>query len=122
MNSVSRGTWGILILALAVTIYVVTGRPNGAEVMLEIERQKHIEALDSLGAQMSTLRAKETALNERLAQRKDSLQTALKRASKVRIQYEKIRPITDPDSLAFALTELGYHVVLLPPGSIKDGI
>lgn len=112
----------IVFLIILVGLYVLSNKPSGADRSLEKQRTQYLRRIDSLNYAFAIKERKDMELTKRLADSVAGFQIALKRASKVRIQYEKIRPITDADSLAFALTELGYHVVLLPPGSIKDGI
>ncbi len=115
-----RALPAIVFVIILVGLYTLSNKPSGVDRGLEEQRTQYLRRIDSLNYAFAVQERKDKELTKRLADSVAGFQIALKRASKVRIQYEKIRPITDPDSLVRLSAALGYPVVLLPRSGVSD--
>ena len=101
----------LLLVALG-ALYWASGRESGHSQELKKQEKRHLMALDSLDGEIIELRAKEGALLAKLAIGRDSLKTALKRASNQKIRYVEIKPLilpTDAELDGKIATLYGYR-------------
>ena len=98
----------ILLLVALGALYWASGRESGHSQELKRQEARHLVALDSLEGEIIALRAKEGVLMAKLEIGRDSLKTALKRASNQKIRYVEIKPLILPSNaqLDSALTAL----------------
>lgn len=89
--TVSRGTWGLVILSFAVAVYVVSQKPTGADRSLEEQRTQYLRRIDSLNYAFDRARVKEMALEAKILALKDSLKIQLKTTEKIRGRFESMK-------------------------------
>ena len=102
----------ILLLVALGALYWASGRESGHSQELEKQAAGFRARLDSLDGVIIDLGAKDRALVAKLAIGRDSLKTALKRASNQKIRYVEIKPLilpTDAELDGKIATLYGYR-------------